>query len=52
MSHWEDFDYVVINDDLETAVADLEAVFAGQGAPSATDNEALSASPLKASSPK
>jgi guanylate kinase len=41
MSHWEDFDYVVINDDLETAVAELEAVFAGQGAPSATDNEAL-----------
>jgi guanylate kinase len=41
MSHWEDFDYVVINDDLETAVAALEAVFAGQGGPSATDNEAL-----------
>lgn len=41
MSHWEDFDYVVINDDLETAVAELEAVFAGQGAPSATDSEAL-----------
>ena len=41
MSHWEDFDYVIINDDLETAVAELEAVFAGQGEPSATDNEAL-----------
>ena len=41
MSHWGDFDYVVINDDLETAVAELEAVFAGRGASSATDNEAL-----------
>ena len=41
MSHWGDFDYVVINDDLETAVAELEAVFAERGASSATDNEAL-----------
>jgi guanylate kinase len=42
MSHWGDFDYVVINDDLESAVAELEAVFAGQGASNATDDEALS----------
>jgi guanylate kinase len=41
MSHWGDFDYVVINDDLESAVAELEAVFAGQGASNATDDEAL-----------
>ena len=41
MSHWEDFDYVIINDNLETAVAELEAVFAGQGEPSATGNQAL-----------
>jgi len=43
MSHWEEFDYVVINDDLDRAVADLEAVLAGQGADQAADNEALRA---------
>jgi guanylate kinase len=31
MSHWNEFDYVVINDDFERATADLEAVIAGQG---------------------
>ena len=43
MSHWDEFDYVVINDDLDQAVADLEAVLAGQGEPQATRNEALRA---------
>ena len=41
MSHWEEFDYVVINDDLEAAVADLEAVLDGTGVSIATDNEVL-----------
>lgn len=41
MSHWREFDYVVINDDLDKAVADLEAVLAGQGENHATDNRAL-----------
>ena len=41
MAHWEEFDYLVINDDLDTAVADLEAVLAGQGDAQATDNTAL-----------
>ena len=41
MSHWDEFGYVVINDDLDTAVADLEAIIAGDGGPLATDNEAL-----------
>lgn len=31
MSHWDEFDHCIINDDLDAAVADLEAVFAGQG---------------------
>ena len=31
MSHWSEFDYAIINDDLDRAVADLEAVLAGQG---------------------
>ena len=41
MSHWDEFDYLIINDDLDKAVADLEAVLAGQGAAQATDNETL-----------
>jgi len=41
MAHWEEFDYVVINDDLDTAVADLEAVLAGSGEALATHNAAL-----------
>jgi len=36
MSHWDEFDYVIFNDDLDQAVADLEAVLAGRGAKSAT----------------
>ena len=36
MSHWDEFDYVIFNDDLDTAVADLEAVLHGQGDNSAT----------------
>jgi guanylate kinase len=41
MSHWEEFDYVIFNDDLDEAVADLEAVLAGRGEKSATDNPAV-----------
>jgi guanylate kinase len=41
MSHWEEFDYVIFNDDLDEAVADLEAVLAGRGEKSATDKSAV-----------
>lgn len=41
MSHWDEFDYIIINDDLDQAVADLEAVLNGDGAAFATSNEAL-----------
>lgn len=41
MDHWHEFDYVVINDDLDQALADLEAVFAGNGAAQATGNPAI-----------
>ena len=41
MSHWEEFDYVVINDDLEEAVTELEAVLGGRGELNATGNTAL-----------
>ena len=41
MSHWDEFDYVIINDDLDQAVLDLEAVLAGDGESSSTDHVAL-----------
>jgi guanylate kinase len=41
MSHWDEFDYVIFNDDLGEAVADLEAVLAGRGEASATDDPAV-----------
>ena len=41
MSHWDEFDYVIFNDDLDQAVADLEAVLAGRGEKSATTNPAV-----------
>ncbi len=41
MAHWEEFDYVVINDNLDTAVTDLEAILAGNGEALATSNDAL-----------
>lgn len=41
MAHWKEFDYAVINDDLDKAVADLEAILAGNGEALATSNEAL-----------
>ena len=31
LSHWSEFDYVVINDDFERATADLEAILSGRG---------------------
>jgi guanylate kinase len=41
MSHWNEFDHVIINDDLDEAVAALEAVIRGEGASSAVDNPDL-----------
>ncbi len=31
MSHWNEFDYVVVNDDFERATAELETIVAGHG---------------------
>mgnify|MGYP000904163716 CR=1 FL=1 len=31
MSHWNEFDYVVVNDDFEKAVADLRRILSGSG---------------------
>jgi guanylate kinase len=41
MSHWTEFDHVIINDDLNQAIADLEDVLDGEGDASATSNIAL-----------
>jgi len=43
MSHWKEFDFVIINDDLEQAVAELQSVLAGNGAANRTDSPALAA---------
>lgn len=41
MSHWDEFDYVIINDKLEQAVTDLENVLAGKGENCARANVSL-----------
>ena len=41
MSHWTEFDHVIINDDLNRAIADLEDVLDGEGEASATSKVAL-----------
>jgi len=41
MSHWEEFDHVIINDDLDAAVLALEEVLQGRGEASSTDNPRL-----------
>lgn len=43
MAHWVDFDYVIINDNLDAAVIDLEAVLKGEGEASSTSNPKLRA---------
>lgn len=41
MAHWDEFDYVIINDRLEQAVADLESVLGGSGESCARSNVGL-----------
>jgi len=41
MSHWSEFDHVIINDDLNQAILDLEDVLLGKGDASATSNVAV-----------
>ena len=41
MSHWDEFDYVVINEDLERAVGDLEDIINGDAGRLATDSDAM-----------
>ena len=41
MSHWDEFDHVIINDDLDDAIIALEAVLSGEGDESSTENPKL-----------
>jgi len=43
MSHWDEFDYVVVNDDLDKAIGSLEAILDGRGQSLATGDAALRA---------
>jgi guanylate kinase len=41
MTHWREFDHVVVNDDFGRALADLQAIVAGQGAGTRRDRAGL-----------
>ena len=41
MSHWDEFDFVIINDDLDLAVGELEAILLGDGAANRSNDPQL-----------
>jgi guanylate kinase len=41
MSHWREFDYVIVNRDFDQALAELEAIFDGRGDTSRQDRPGL-----------
>jgi len=41
MSHWNEFDYIIVNDDLDSAVGELESVFEGGAHANRVGNEDL-----------
>jgi guanylate kinase len=41
MTHWREFDYVVVNDDFESALRELQAIVAGHGDASRRDRPGL-----------
>src|SRR5262245_43928112 len=43
MSHWSDFDYVIVNREFDQALAELDAIFDGRGQESRRDRPALAA---------
>ena len=47
MSHWDEFDYVVINDNLDQALAEVQSIMAGEGASQATDSPEIRARVLE-----
>ncbi len=42
MSHWRDFDYVIVNRDFDAALAELESIFDGRGEGNRADRAGLS----------
>ena len=47
MSHWNEFDFAIINDDLDLAVGQLEAVLAGDGEANRVGNATLNSAVLQ-----
>ena len=43
MTHWDEFDYVVVNDDFDKALGELRAIVAGRGEASHRDRTGLDA---------
>lgn len=43
MTHWPEFDYVIVNDDFDHALADLKKIIAGQGQTLRSDRPELKA---------
>ena len=41
MAHYDEFDYIIINDDLDQAIAELQAVLRGEGEANQVSNPAL-----------
>jgi guanylate kinase len=41
MTHWSEFDYVVVNDDFERALAELQAIVRGSGQASRRERDGL-----------
>ena len=41
MAHYDEFDYIIINDDLDQAIAELQAVLRGEGEANRVGNPAL-----------
>jgi len=47
MSHWHEFDYVIINDDLDRAVAELQSVLADRGGDNRVGNPELDSAVIR-----
>ena len=43
MTHWSEFDYVIVNDDFDHALADLKAIIADHGQALRSDRPELKA---------
>jgi guanylate kinase len=41
MTHWDEFDFVIINDDIDVAVVELEAILLGEAAANRSDDPEL-----------